>query len=668
MRFAFAHDTNTRFLSWLHETMESHFFRPLHPPKEGSRPKPKLPSLGCGGPPPPKFAPKGKIDPFESTAEPLMVPAPKPQPSSLTNRIIHPPEVGESAEEPKGSHCRQASPRSNALVLPTSQPPEICRFSRGTFQTALQHWNLAKTQYEQWLATLIVSIGSPSQIFVEFAGKTTYPIVIKQLLAQVGPSTLDLYSRSVETTENWMRHIGITWCHLSLNHLVTIIQFAQEASKQDVQAVRLQPPQLLRGLRWLAKTALMEDLASILSGFLMTSFLKGPQQPRDRKEAIPVPMILLLRWEETILSPLTPQWLTLLLGGFLLAAWGSLRFADLQRTPVDNLNLASDTLRGVCRITKTTRSGQPFAISLVGFTAFSPSTCWVVVWLRTLQKAFYRSAPFVPDFIIPVLDHYTAPSFSSPLSYAAALRALRWAAQTPWMTRTFSAEMAQSLTLHSLKVTMLSASAQLRLPQHARRLQGHHTDGSTQLYSRDDVVEAVWLQRQIAQEIRRGWRPLRPLQRGGQKPVAEPAFVLPFVEMPSPIDVPWESSLSLFQVETSWNHDASITSVPIDDSDVDSLSSCSSTSDTSSADSEMQQQPQEVTFIQNGPAGCCHAAHRATVITPANRMIHCEEASWTPVCGASLRPSATLMSFSKIIWPCKRSACRQIFDKHCTAT
>ena len=547
--------------------MESHFFNPAPPSKDGGRPRPKIPSLTLGGPAPPQFASRGKRSLIDTTADPLPVPIPKSAPSSLTNKIINPPDtepcaVRVSSEESSGTLLNTSS-----LVLPTSHPPEMCRISRGLFQTSLQHWSLAKTQYEQWLAKLILAIGTPSQIFVEFAGKPTYPTVIKQLLAQVGPSTLDLYSRSVETTENWMRHIGITWEQISLNHLVTIIQFAQEASKQDVQAIRLQPPQLLRGLRWLARTTLMEQLATILSSFLMASFLKGPQKPKDRKEAIPIPMILLLRWEETILSPLTPQWLTLLLGGFLLAAWGSLRFADLQRTQVSSLNLATDTLRGLCRITKTTRTGQPFAIAIAGFTAFAPTNCWVVTWLRVVQKAFYRSSPFLPDFIIPVLDNYNEPTFSSPLSYAAALRALRWAAQTPWTVRTFSSEMAQMLTLHSLKVTFLAAAAQLRLPMQARRQQGHHSTGSAELYSRDDVVEAVWLQQQIAQEIRRGWRPLRPLQRGAQKPTPEPSFVLPFAEMPSKIEIPWEPALALFQVEATWDTEVTIPPPTVDSSD-----------------------------------------------------------------------------------------------------
>ena len=135
--------------------------------------------------------------------------------------------------------------------------------------------------------------------------------------------------------------------------------------------------------------------------------------------------------------------------------------------------------------------------------------------------------------------------------------------------------------------------------------------------------------------------------------------------MPSKIEIPWEPALALFQVEATWDTEVTIPPPTVDSSDSDSLSSCSSSSE-ETQDTTTRSMPSALVFIQNGPAGCCHAAQRATVVTAANRMLHNEEASWTPVCGASLRPSASLIQFQKIAWPCKRSACRQVFDRQCT--
>ena len=74
------------------------------------------------------------------------------------------------------------------------------------------------------------------------------------------------------------------------------------------------------------------------------------------------------------------------------------------------------------------------------------------------------------------------------------------------------------LGTHSCKTTLLSWAQQLQLPLEQRQLQGHHRsqlNGSVALYSRNDTLPALILQYTIAQRIAEGFRPLRPLLRGG---------------------------------------------------------------------------------------------------------------------------------------------------------
>ena len=56
---------------------------------------------------------------------------------------------------------------------------------------------------------------------------------------------------------------------------------------------------------------------------------------------------------------------------------------------------------------------------------------------------------------------------------------------------------------------------------------------SALLYSRDDTIEALWVQSELTAAIRRGWRPPRPMARGGQHPTVEPAFQVPQGSPPS---------------------------------------------------------------------------------------------------------------------------------------
>lgn len=604
--------------------------------------------------------PRSAVPVFSRTS--LQVPPRRPPPRSLQAR----PENTHPAP-PHGAESQLEEPPVKGLVMPTSSPPDICRVSRLCFQTSMQTWSQAKQQYEVWLSKLILEIKTASLIYCNFAHQPTFKVVVTQLLSQIGPSTLDFYSKGVETMIVWMQFFDLTWESLSLQSLVAILCKAREAAKHDAQGIRIQPPHLLQSLKWLAKTALMQNLTDLLQGALITNFCKGTGVPKDRREAVPLPFMIIARWEETVADSSSPDWLKLLLGGFLLAIWSSLRYADLQRVDLQTLNLAPNTLRGLCRVTKTTKVGQPFAVILAGLTAFSSRASWVQHWLIALQTAMERSYPFQPDFTIPVLDSYHSPSMKAPLSYSAALRALRWAIQTPWKGNNIKPTAAQNYTLHSLKVTLLSAGAQLRLPLRARQLQGHHRPSdSVQLYSRDDTVDALWLQQEISKATRDGWRPVRPMQRGGQTPISEPSFELPFKTFPDDLDLPLDDRISRFQQLSNLTHmearDPQVMMEMQDSDSSDSLSSCSSSSTSSSHQEEILASAHTQIVIQNGPSGCCHAATLASITRDSQMSFSFQDQLWTTCCGAKLKASASVISLSDAQWPCRRAACRKALD------
>ena len=102
--------------------------------------------------------------------------------------------------------------------------------------------------------------------------------------------------------------------------------------------------------------------------------------------------------------------LRLFLGGLLLALHGGLRFGDLQRIRLNSLSLTSHSLRGVCWQTKTTKRGQPFAVTLHGISGRALDSLWVLPFLRAVQSAWLATESamglsVVPDFILPVLTN-----------------------------------------------------------------------------------------------------------------------------------------------------------------------------------------------------------------------------------------------------------------------
>ena len=255
---------------------------------------------------------------------------------------------------------------------------------------------------------------------------------------------------------------------------------------------------MLKALSWLARIGQIKSLASLLSNPLAGAFA-SPQQPQERKEALPLPLAILASWERKVCAADCTHNLRITLGSFLLAAHTSMRFGDIQRIKIKEISLTQHALRGSCWATKTTKVGQP----LFGLTGQGVQSSWVIKWLESLSEAVTQSISEPcnlpePDFLMPVfacMDNNTHPKFSGPLPHTQALSLLRWAAQVPWEPRTsacFNSDEAQGYTLHSLKVALLSASAQLRLPEESRRQQGHHRINSVQLYSSRESAYPVF--------------------------------------------------------------------------------------------------------------------------------------------------------------------------------
>ena len=109
-------------------------------------------------------------------------------------------------------------------------------------------------------------------------------------------------------------------------------------------------------------------------------------------------------------------------------------------------------------------------------------------WLAT--EAFWKSD--LEPAVLPNWASKTATDFAfqSPMSYSQALPALRACIQLTSTNapNTACKEEASAFTIHSLKVGLLSAAKQQRLPEDARRTTGHHKS-SAELYGRDDTID-----------------------------------------------------------------------------------------------------------------------------------------------------------------------------------
>ena len=242
----------------------------------------------------------------------------------------------------------------------------------------------------------------------------------------------------------------------------------------------------------------------------MTSYSKQVET-YDKREAVPLPLSLVLAWEQCICRSDTPLTTKLVLGAILVCARSSIRFGDAQRVRWGSLQLSAQGLRATAYASKTTKAGQPFFCTWHGLSGRGASTSWLLRWLAALasipKAVFEVHADTVePDYLFPHLDMRCMHLRGVPGS--------------------LTAPEASLLTLRSMKSTALASAAQLRLSRDDRLSQGHHRD-SARLYSRNDTFASLHIQRSIALAVADGWRPQRSMARGGSAPVPEPPFAAP---------------------------------------------------------------------------------------------------------------------------------------------
>ncbi|CAL1147245.1 unnamed protein product [Cladocopium goreaui] len=273
---------------------------------------------------------------------------------------------------------------------------------------------------------------------------------------------------------------------------------------------------VIKALRWLLKSAEVGCL-QVVHSVLIGTFL-NQKVPRDRKQAPPLPLWALVQWERRVLMSNCTVLETILLGTFLLMAWGSLRFSDAQRLDLQKIIYHDGTMRGVIWRSKTAVSGMPLAVAAEGFLS-KGSHNWLWKFLTVLDTVLAKSGLSDVDFLLPLMDEDGPIYPLQPMDYATALFYLRKFLGCPWSQRPDPLQhLKLNFTLHSLKATLLSWGPQLheKVTPEQRLSQGHHSDPNSSLdtYSRDVVWTSLTYQRKMIQEVQSGWRPAIAQHRG----------------------------------------------------------------------------------------------------------------------------------------------------------
>ena len=152
-------------------------------------------------------------------------------------------------------------------------------------------------------------------------------------------------------------------------------------------------------------------ILQVVHSAMINSFLIQ-KIPRDRREAPPLPLWILVQWERRILMSACSTSEIVLLGSFLLMAWTRLRFSDAQRIEMARMVLTDSDLRGIVWRSKTTTVGMPFGSINSGLLSKGAHS-WMWKFIKTLDTILMENNVSDVDFLLP---HCDADMVSFPLT------------------------------------------------------------------------------------------------------------------------------------------------------------------------------------------------------------------------------------------------------------
>ena len=310
---------------------------------------------------------------------------------------------------------------------------------------------------------IVQRVGTHCELHDTLAASKHPAAHVQQLLASFAVNTLYRYLACCLTFIDCMHAQRLSFAS---NYGIDFLR-ASAASKQQDRAVhRSSSNTAIKALRWVAKRIQWHALSACVRNALVTAYSKQIDS-YDKKEAVPLPLALIVMWELLLCTPGAPLTTKLVLGAAPVCTRASIRSGDAQRVKWGSLQLSTQGLRAVAYAAKTTKRGQSFACAWHGISGRDSSSSWLLRWLaslaqlpRTLFQA--EGCTHEPDFLFPHVDmQCLSVSFLAPASYARTLLCLRWAAQDKGLSQhaRLSTTEASALTLHSVKSTALALAA-----------------------------------------------------------------------------------------------------------------------------------------------------------------------------------------------------------------
>ena len=304
------------------------------------------------------------------------------------------------------------------------RPPQGPKLSRPAVQSKSN--GLPMDLQKRWIL-FVQMIGNLSSFWQMYSESESFETHCITLIEKFEASTISKYVGTLQSIGNLLTEFKLSWDDIGTHKIADLLQMAREGRSTDLG---FGASSVVRALRWAQKLLDISDWNNLYSQLVSAFTIRASG---DRTEAVPLSLFVVLSWEKRLLSRDCPLHEVIVLGGLLLILWGGLRFSDGQRVPLHSLSWSITALRGTCRKTKTTKSGQPWAVQSCGFLSFG-SFGWLAKWLMALDGLWstHSTPGDLQDFLLPMTSGTKFIKPLIPMSYSQTLKWLRYFCTIPW--------------------------------------------------------------------------------------------------------------------------------------------------------------------------------------------------------------------------------------------
>ena len=626
-------------------------------------------------PPPRSFAP--------FTPPMLLAPAP--------GGFLEAPPLAAGALQPMAGAHRPPRPRSAApkAKAGTSREPGSFRRVEAAPSGSAQLMERNRDRWlKVWVEVVTEDLGTSCQLFQNFATSPLKEEHFKQTVKDSSPASLARHLGYWRPWRDWMQAHGLDPARPTVQQAADFFLEVKIGAVSDRGVARTtRAKAIAKTLLFISEKAGCPLLTSVMNDPTVRGYVYDSTVRVVRKEALALPLAIIIGFEERIANATTPLAEKIWLGNLLLAFWASLRWSEVQRTRPDSLCIDGTAIRGVSWLTKTSRSGMPFGANAFGLKSYPPHWGWahhyvasLVAWMSPMSALSKDSVDF--DFLMPDIlplgggGHQV---LAAPMSYIAALTRFRWTLTCSWLgDARLTPAQARLYGLHSLKKSLLSYARQANFSKEDRQEQGHHRDGSNaaRLYSADDVFGPLRLQASFIKMVtEQEFRPLRAQLRGGSAPIAEPMVSFAprgVINWTAPVVpalvIPWAPASAGSTLMVEARPPVPSASFADDASDTSEEPALDSSSDEEASGSGAASEGQRELYLVNFLTGAYHAAEvvpTGTILTSPLQGIELDGMRVKTCCGRRLTMGAALYSLEDEppinLNACNHKSCQRMF-------